>query len=108
GSFAACFLLDSGHRQARHSFPTRRSSDLWTRDCRQHSDSLKRSSMKLSLSTKKQGFLWWRFTLVAMMYLPPRGRVAKKRCCSWIDRKSTRLNSSHVKNSYAVVCLKKR
>src|SRR5690606_41910934 len=24
------------------------------------------------------------------------------------DRKSTRLNSSHVKNSYAVVCLKKK
>src|SRR5690606_39672850 len=28
---------------------------------------------------------------------------------SWrIDRKSTRLNSSHVKNSYAVFCLKKK
>src|SRR5690606_40318925 len=26
----------------------------------------------------------------------------------FIDRKSTRLNSSHVKNSYAVFCLKKR
>src|SRR5690606_39607229 len=25
----------------------------------------------------------------------------------WADRKSTRLNSSHVKNSYAVFCLKK-
>src|SRR5690606_41490858 len=30
--------------------------------------------------------------------LPPR----------WIDRKSTRLNSSHVKISYAVFCLKKK
>src|SRR5207302_10473383 len=28
-----------------------------------------------------------------------------KRC---VDRKSTRLNSSHVKNSYAVFCLKKK
>src|SRR5690606_39853686 len=27
---------------------------------------------------------------------------------SWIDRKSTRLNSSHVKISYAVFCLKKK
>src|SRR5690606_41353579 len=27
---------------------------------------------------------------------------------SAIDRKSTRLNSSHVKNSYAVFCLKKK
>src|SRR5690606_40897333 len=26
----------------------------------------------------------------------------------WIDRKSTRLNSSHVQNSYAVFCLKKK
>src|SRR5699024_12437129 len=26
---------------------------------------------------------------------------------SWIDRKSTRLNSSHVSSSYAVFCLKK-
>src|SRR5690606_39782498 len=26
----------------------------------------------------------------------------------WGDRKSTRLNSSHVKNSYAVFCLKKK
>src|SRR5699024_12082167 len=26
----------------------------------------------------------------------------------WIDRKSTRLNSSHVSNSYAVFCLKKK
>src|SRR5690606_40834693 len=26
----------------------------------------------------------------------------------FIDRKSTRLNSSHVKNSYAVFCLKKK
>src|SRR5690606_40074630 len=29
-------------------------------------------------------------------------------CCKRIDRKSTRLNSSHVKISYAVFCLKKK
>src|SRR5690606_40698628 len=27
---------------------------------------------------------------------------------NWLDRKSTRLNSSHVKSSYAVFCLKKK
>src|SRR5208283_6118499 len=27
---------------------------------------------------------------------------------SWTDRKSTRLNSSHITNSYAVFCLKKK
>src|SRR5438445_8436542 len=28
--------------------------------------------------------------------------------CEWIDRKSTRLNSSHANISYAVFCLKKK
>src|SRR5690625_6248033 len=28
--------------------------------------------------------------------------------CGWIDRKSTRLNSSHVAISYAVFCLQKK
>src|SRR5699024_11272820 len=37
----------------------------------------------------------WSWRLLAMV--PP-----------WIDRKSTRLNSSHVSNSYAVFCLKKK
>src|SRR5690349_21864208 len=27
---------------------------------------------------------------------------------AWVDRKSTRLNSSHVETSYAVFCLKKK
>src|SRR5207253_6233367 len=30
------------------------------------------------------------------------------RASSWLDRKSTRLNSSHVAISYAVFCLKKK
>src|SRR5690625_4087979 len=30
------------------------------------------------------------------------------RDCRWLDRKSTRLNSSHVASSYAVFCLKKK
>src|SRR5690606_40211743 len=34
----------------------------------------------------------------------PKSETGKER----IDRKSTRLNSSHVKNSYAVFCLKKK
>src|SRR3989442_5726984 len=36
-------------------------------------------------------------------------QVEAQRCAStWIDRKSTRLNSSHVRISYAVFCLKKK
>src|SRR5690606_41813224 len=36
------------------------------------------------------------------------GPEAQARDQELIDRKSTRLNSSHVKNSYAVFCLKKK
>src|SRR5690606_39743833 len=36
------------------------------------------------------------------------GRIGKSARRSQPDRKSTRLNSSHVKNSYAVFCLKKK
>src|SRR5690606_42162830 len=38
---------------------------------------------------------------------PPRLSAAASRC-GFQDRKSTRLNSSHVKISYAVFCLKKK
>src|SRR5438874_7836638 len=37
----------------------------------------------------------------------PEGRGAQSRWTSHRDRKSTRLNSSHVEISYAVFCLKK-
>src|SRR5207249_11962564 len=43
---------------------------------------------------------------------PPTPRVCSlelpRIVCSWLDRKSTRLNSSHVSISYAVFCLKKK
>src|SRR6266496_4319273 len=38
----------------------------------------------------------------------PRGGMPIRRTCSARDRKSTRLNSSHVEISYAVFCLKKK
>src|SRR5471030_3373692 len=38
-----------------------------------------------------------------------RGRAGRRRGCrAWRDRKSTRLNSSHLGISYAVFCLKKK
>src|SRR5947209_13566808 len=41
--------------------------------------------------------------------LRPRWRAPKTaRTSSGVDRKSTRLNSSHANNSYAVFCLKKK
>src|SRR5690606_41435335 len=38
----------------------------------------------------------------------PRNALKARRLSQSIDRKSTRLNSSHVKTSYAVFCLKKK
>src|SRR5690606_40663708 len=82
-----------GDRQHLHSFPTRRSSDLHT-------------TLNALIGTKVptsplcfihiiiQGLLQGaKDLLVGLIYL---------------DRKSTRLNSSHVKISYAVFCLKKK
>src|SRR5690606_41773164 len=40
--------------------------------------------------------------------IPQKGAVMPSRVISETDRKSTRLNSSHVKISYAVFCLKKK
>src|SRR5436309_7303377 len=46
---------------------------------------------------------------VPLEVLYPRARLpARSRARLGIDRKSTRLNSSHVKISYAVFCLKKK
>src|SRR5690606_41248345 len=47
------------------------------------------------------------------LYFPREGhwsRLTYRRSAGWLggDRKSTRLNSSHVKISYAVFCLKKK
>src|SRR5690606_40258801 len=46
------------------------------------------------------------FNLSSAETLRPDNRVAEGRF--WQDRKSTRLNSSHVKISYAVFCLKQK
>src|SRR5690606_40858442 len=48
---------------------------------------------------------------VRVLYLDSRNRLVRDHLASEgtiEDRKSTRLNSSHVKNSYAVFCLKKK
>src|SRR5436190_8958221 len=66
-----------------HSFPTRRSSDL-----------LGRADMGVFQSGVAD-------PTASMLPLSMGGRLER-------DRKSTRLNSSHTVNSYAVFCLKKK
>src|SRR5690606_41239750 len=82
------------------SFPTRRSSDLAERESAAGSGAVAR---------RAHGAERFRF-------LPRRGSDhGRGSCCraahrhpGSVDRKSTRLNSSHVKISYAVFCLKKK
>src|SRR5207253_9429538 len=84
-----------------HSFPTRRSSDLTcTYDHRviQGAESGSFLGRLEDLLQGKDGFYDEIFEHLRVPHLPVRKS----------DRKSTRLNSSHVAISYAVFCLKKK
>src|SRR5690606_42107752 len=92
--WCACYLQWYSARRDLHSFPTRRSSDLsvFTSRFRAVPESNGDVSMKITaIST----IIEWDAEAGRMVILNP-------------DRKSTRLNSSHVKISYAVFCLKKK
>src|SRR5436309_11376725 len=80
------FFYCSIHHRDLHSFPTRRSSDLLPRHgCARNWNRMRRACRTRPVSS------------------PDADVAARLR-----DRKSTRLNSSHVKISYAVFCLKKK
>src|SRR5699024_12621006 len=80
--YSIFFCLRNHPHQHLHSFPTRRSSDL--RDA------------PSAGSTKWLVVQFQQLAVVGRRPVQPR------------DRKSTRLNSSHVSISYAVFCLKKK
>src|SRR5690606_41486181 len=86
-----------------HSSPTRRSSDLRGRPCTW----LARCSPAPEAPGEHVQCPWVRATgagrAVRRLHHGPGGAAGADR-----DRKSTRLNSSHVKSSYAVFCLKKK
>src|SRR5690606_41872674 len=102
------FYYPSDVHRDLHSFPTRRSSDLWSALSRTAPDpTTVRFEIGLgSGSTIPTG-------LGTSVAVAPGSRhfayittdAATQRL---LDRKSTRLNSSHVKISYAVFCLKKK
>src|SRR5204862_7870678 len=87
------FFRSSCSRRGLHSFPTRRSSDLGE-PVADPQPILKRLDgiVLLDGSWKEAKTLWWRNPWLLKLQ----------------DRKSTRLNSSHVEISYAVFCLKKK
>src|SRR5690606_41351436 len=94
-----------------HSFPTRRSSDLQERQ-REFALAFEAMPFAIEVATRRgpSGILHadcpvqdWRDLPAALAVQQMREQTIWSR----IDRKSTRLNSSHVKISYAVSCLKK-
>src|SRR5207253_8767392 len=87
------FLSCSRPHRDLHSFPTRRSSDLAARDRHPRALLLWRRPGHAEFG----GDQYRRLRALA----PRMGEL-------WQDRKSTRLNSSHVAISYAVFCLKKK
>src|SRR5699024_12349913 len=86
----------SCHPRSLHSFPTRRSSDLFSTSSNVHSIKccLYLSGCEYSQCISQEQFI----------FMP--NLIMLSGCAS--DRKSTRLNSSHVSISYAVFCLKKK
>src|SRR5690606_41583135 len=104
---AALLLLCHAHRPHPLSFPTRRSSDLGDED-------FSGGDLQRLVGRPLDGDR----DVIGGMTLKVKGPAidaARRRIhvdpitIPWReDRKSTRLNSSHVKNSYAVFCLKKK
>src|SRR5690606_41669735 len=94
-----------------HSFPTRRSSDLWSEFwLLDPLDGTKeflhqRSEFTINLSLVRSSL-----TTFAILAVPEQQLIyfCPEQGLPYKDRKSTRLNSSHVKISYAVFCLKKK
>src|SRR5436190_3752936 len=85
------FFASSGHPRALHSFPTRRSSDLE-----------RAPPPMVAFASQTSTEHPARASVIAAAITLARAG------CSVLDRKSTRLNSSHTVISYAVFCLKKK
>src|SRR5690606_41373127 len=83
-----------GDHRSLHSFPTRRSSDL--------------SESKLSIISNRIANGKYRSNFGRTNTPLNSSAVTLDKTIRPVDRKSTRLNSSHVKISYAVFCLKKK
>src|SRR5690606_41669978 len=87
-----------------HSSPTRRSSDLTPTNHRLESGIPGQPRFAPHVWGGRQADSSSTYNLRHVWILA----AAAGKLPSWGDRKSTRLNSSHVKISYAVFCLKKK
>src|SRR5699024_12863561 len=99
-----CFIYICDHRRL-HSFPTRRSSDLEGLEADDLlgtiSHMCEEKGMDVSIISGDRDTLQLATEHVKI-------RIPKTKQGRTEDRKSTRLNSSHVSISYAVFCLKKK
>src|SRR5699024_12860567 len=90
-----------------HSFPTRRSSDLQIKNIlnsNHPTDSSRHSCRNLCLGNKTGTPSSRQPTILEL----PLYMISPSVLTAQLDRKSTRLNSSHVSISYADLCLKKK
>src|SRR5690606_41637116 len=94
-SLSFLFFQGSGPHRHLHSFPTRRSSDLRT---------ILIATIGPADPAAMRTKLVEAFEPLESASRPPEAAQVQP----FVDRKSTRLNSSHVKISYAVFCLKKK
>src|SRR5699024_12676715 len=97
--FFHCFRA---HRSL-HSFPTRRSSDLTSGESGFPSSIIPDNTY----NTICRDFTFTNVKCFWFIFVG-KAKVIKFHLFSGRDRKSTRLNSSHVSISYAVFCLKKK
>src|SRR5207253_11143428 len=101
------FYPPYGAHRDLHSFPTRRSSDLTSTPSATFAQVPIRSRAvgTAPLLQPPPGTA----AVLRTVRSPPLGRPSVGSAAgSFLDRKSTRLNSSHVAISYAVFCLKKK
>src|SRR5207253_11468969 len=107
-----CFHVFSFHyfllHRALHSFPTRRSSDLFTQV--QDTDDYRLAAARSMLASLQNQYGYYIVIGEPKIVSMPHARAAvfEVNLTGPQDRKSTRLNSSHVAISYAVFCLKKK
>src|SRR5205814_4346456 len=101
-SFSQSFHLHS----VLHSFPTRRSSDLGDPDFL--SVGFPCEAVRPVLPAPRKNVRLARLRIEDYDVVCATVRFEKCDVCSVGDRKSTRLNSSHLGISYAVFCLKKK
>src|SRR5690606_41832705 len=99
------FVYWTSPHRSHHPLPTRRSSDLeGTGDARYHPCAVPhpRTSFRCRSSAVRCSSIRRVLAQHCALQCPQPLHQFRQ------DRKSTRLNSSHVKNSYAVFCLKKK